>query len=191
MPSVATTRVTPEEYLERERKAEFKHEYRDGEMVAMNGASRWHVRIVTNLVRELSQRLRDTPCNVYSTDLRLAARPARLFTYPDVIVTCGEEQYIDEHFDTLLNPALIFEVLSESTKAYDRGKKFQSYRTVESLRDYVLVSQEKVHVEHWVRQPDNEWNKTELGNATDTIRFSSLGVELPLSEIYLKIKFPA
>jgi Uma2 family endonuclease len=191
MPSVVTRRVTPEEYLEREREAEFRHEYREGEIVAMSEASRWHGRIVNNLAGELRQRLRNRKCYVYSTDLRLAARTARLYTYPDVIVTCGEEQYIDDQFDTLLNPVVLFEVLSDSTKAYDRGKKFQSYRTVESLRDYVLVAQDKIHVEHWTRQPNHEWTKTEFRNRADAIKFSSIDVELPLSEIYLKVDLPA
>jgi Uma2 family endonuclease len=191
MSSVAARRLTPEEYLEQERKAELKHEYRDGEIVAMSGASRWHGRIVNNLGGELRQRLRNSPCHVYSNDLRLAARPARLYTYPDVIVTCGEEQYIDGHFDTLLNPVVIFEVLSESTKAYDRGKKFQSYRTLESLQDYVLVAQDKMHVEHWSRQPDNEWTKAEFHSLEDVLAFSSIKVELPVAEIYLKIDLSA
>jgi Uma2 family endonuclease len=188
MASIVTRRVTPEEYLEFEPAAEFRHEYRDGEILAMSGASRWHVRLVTNLVVALGNQLRDTHCNVYSTDLRLSAAPARLFTYPDVMVTCGDERFLDQHFDTLLNPVVLIEVLSESTKSYDRGKKFKSYQTLESLRDYLLVAQDEMHVEHWQRQPDGNWTKTEFRNPEDIVKLVFIGAELRVADIYLKVK---
>lgn len=187
MSSVLSRRVTPEKYLEFERAAEFRHEYRDGEIVAMSGASRSHGRIVINLGGELRERLRDRPCNVYSADLRVAVTSARLYTYPDVIVTCGKEQYLDDRFDTLLNPVVIIEVLSNSTMAYDRGKKFQNYSALDSLCDYMLVAQDKIHVEHWTRQPPGDWIGAEFHARTDAIRLDSIDVELPVSEIYLKV----
>ncbi len=133
MPSQLKARLTPEEYLAIERKATYKSEYVNGEMFAMSGASPHHVLIVTNVVAELRQQLKQRPCTVYSTDLRVKVRPTGLYTYPDVIVVCGQPQFDDEQQDTLLNPTVIVEVLSESTKDYDRGGKFEHYRGLMSL----------------------------------------------------------
>src|ERR1044072_9754283 len=125
---------TPEEYLEMERKADCKNEYFNGEIFAMGGASPRHVLIVTNVVSELRTQLKNRPCTVYSTDLRVRVSATGLYTYPDVIVVCGEPRFADDHRDTLLNPTLIVEVLSNSTKDYDRGDKFEQYRALESFR---------------------------------------------------------
>lgn len=191
MASIVTRRVTPEEYLELERAAEFRHEYRDGEIVAMSGASRWHVRIVSNLVAELGTQFRETACNVYPIDLRVSADASRLFTYPDVIITCGEEKFLDKHFETLLNPVVLIEVLSPSTKSYDRGEKFRRYRTLESLREYLLVAQDEMHIEHWTRQSDGNWTKTEFRNPDEIIKLVSVGAELRVTEVYRKVELKA
>jgi Uma2 family endonuclease len=179
--------MSVEEYLEFERQAERKHEYLNGEVFAMAGASRRHVLIVTNLVRELGQHLRPRPCEVYSTDLRLRVTPTGLFTYPDVIVVCGEPRFAPEDPDTLLNPLLIVEVLSESTKNYDRGEKFRHYRALESLQEYLLVAQETVHVEHYVRQEDGSWRLTETEDPAAAIQLASIGCLLPVATIYEKV----
>src|SRR2546426_6586677 len=150
-------RYNPEEYLALERKAEHKSEYFAGEIFAMTGASERHNLIVTNLVRELSLQLKGRPCKTYSSDMRVKVGATGLFTYPDVIVVCGPTQFDDEQQDTVVNPSVIIEVLSKSTEGYDRGEKFAHYRKLESLTDYLLVSQTKPHVEHYVRQPDNQW----------------------------------
>ena len=121
------TLLTEEEYLAAERQAEFRSEYFAGEMFAMTGATRQHNRIVTNLVARLDEQLREGPCNVYANDLRVKVESTGLYTYPDVIVTCGQEKFADDVFDILLNPLVIIEVLSDSTEAYDRGKKFEHY----------------------------------------------------------------
>ncbi len=146
MATVPGERLTVEEYLERERKAEFKSEYFAGETFAMSGASRRHVLVATNISSDLRQSLRSRLCKVYAANLRVAVSPTGLYTYPDVVVTCGDEQFHDEQFDTLLNPRFIIEVLSESTKDYDRGQKFESYRALESLQEYLTVAQDRVHV---------------------------------------------
>ena len=190
MSTLQSTYITPEEYLARERKAETKSEYFRGEMFAMAGASRRHGLIITNLVRELSQRLRKRECNVYSTDLRVAVSLVGLYTYPDVVIVCGKESFADDQLDTLLNPTIIIEVLSDSTRDYDRGQKFESYRTLPSLKEYLTVAQDKVHVEQWTRQQDQRWLLTEYGDPSAMLSVESIAVELRLSDIYEKVELP-
>ena len=189
MGSHPKTRYTPEEYLTLERSSETKHEYFNGEIFGMSGASKQHVLIVTNLIVELGTQLKRGPCGVYSTDLRVKVAPTGLYTYPDVIVICEEAQFSDEQKDTLLNPALIIEVLSESTKDYDRGGKFEQYRTINSFVEYLLIAQDRPHVEHHERQVDGSWILHETNSLEDTIRLKSVPCSLPLSEIYNKIDF--
>ncbi len=191
MPSQPKTYITPEEYLAIERQAEYKSEYFNGEMFAMTGAGERHVLIVTNVVAELRGQLRQRPCTVYSTDLRVRVSPTGLYTYPDVVVVCGQPQFADDQRDTLLNPTLIVEVLSESTKDYDRGGKFEHYRTLVSFSEYVLIAQDRYHVEHFVRQSDNRWLLSETNRLEDTIRLSSVGCDLALAEVYDKVEMPA
>src|SRR2546427_4844189 len=164
MSSQANKRYTAEEYLALERQAECKSEYYAGDIFAMAGASRWHNLIVTNVVRELSLQLKERPCTTYPSDMRIKISPTGLYTYPDVTVVCGEAQFEDTQQDTLLNPTLIVEVLSESTAAYDRGGKFTHYRKLTSLMEYVFIAQTKPHIEHYVRQPDNRWLLAETNN---------------------------
>ncbi len=191
MSSQPKTYIPPEEYLAIERQADYKSEYFNGEMFAMAEASPRHVLIVTNLVAELRGQLRRRPCTVYSTDLRVRVSPTGLYTYPDVIVVCGQVQLADDKKDTLLNPTLIIEVLSESTKDYDRGSKLQHYRALASLMEYVVVDQERCHVEHWVRQPEDRWLFSETNDVTDTIRLSTIECDLVLAEVYDKVELAA
>lgn len=190
MATAASGYVTPEEYLERERKAEFKSEYFRGQIVAMGGASRYHGRIVTNLIQEIGQQLRNRDCNLYASELRVSVSRAGMYAYPDIVVTCGEEKFVDDAFDTLLNPVLIIEVLSKSTQIYDRGQKFEAYRCSESLSEYVMVAQDKMQLEQYTRQQDGRWLFGEWNRPADLIRFESIGVDVPLSNIYAKIDFP-
>jgi Uma2 family endonuclease len=185
------THLTPEEYLTIERKAEYKSEYLNGEMFAMSSASPQHVLIVTNVIAELRGQLKHRPCTAYSSDLRVRVNPTGLYTYPDVVVVCGQPQFADDERDTLLNPTLIVEVLSESTKDYDRGGKFEHYRTLASFSEYVLVAQDRYHVEHFVRQPDNRWLLAETNRLADTIHLSSIDCDLALTEVYDKVEMPA
>jgi Uma2 family endonuclease len=185
MPSTAT-RVSPEEYLERERAAELKSEYRDGVIVAMSGASLRHERIIGNLYFSLRAQLRG--CEVFVSNLRLAVRAVNLFAYPDIMVICGDPQTADDRQDIVLNPTVLIEVLSKSTAKYDRGEKFAAYRTIPSLKEYLTVAQDKIHVEQHVRQPDEQWLLTQFNDMQETIRLESISVDLRVAEIYENIE---
>ena len=181
--------VTPEEYLEVEELAERKSEYLNGEMFLMAGTTSSHNLIVTNLVGELRNQLRKRKCNIYSQDLRARVSPTGLYTYPDVMVTCGEEQFLNgPKTSTLLNPILIIEVLSDSTKDYDRGEKFEHYRSLASLKEYVTVDQAKPHVEHWKFQKVGSWLLHEFHQPADVIDLG-FEVSLRLADLYEKVTF--
>jgi Uma2 family endonuclease len=182
------SRYTAEEYLALERKAEYKSEFVNGMIVALAGATRPHKLIAANVLGELHGQLRGRPCEAYMSDMRVKVSPTGLYTYPDVVVACGDIRLEDEHADTLLNPTLIVEVLSPSTEAYDRGEKFAHYRRLESLREYILVSQDKVRIESYVRQGE-QWLLSEAGSLDETIRLESIGCDLLLRDVYDKVRF--
>ncbi|HEV7904884.1 MAG TPA: Uma2 family endonuclease [Pyrinomonadaceae bacterium] len=184
---VKTTYVTPEEYLSLERKAESKSEYLDGEIFAMTGASKNHNFIAGNVFSALKQHLRERPCEIYISDMRVKIPSANLYTYPDVAVVCGESQFEDDAVDTLLNPTLIVEVLSKSTAAYDRTTKFGYYRTLVSVAEYLLIAQNGYHVEHYVKQPDNRWMLSDFRSLEDVLQLDSVQCSLALGEIYYKV----
>lgn len=181
--------LTPEEYLAIERQAEVRSEYLDGEMFAMTGGSLRHNLIVSNLIRELSLQLKNRPCQVYPSDLRVHVPATGLYTYPDAIVVCGEPRLEDRGFDTLLNPILIAEVLSPATEAYDRGKKFEHYRTIESLAEYLLIAQDEPRVEQYLRQDGNRWLLTAMAGLDGSVALPSIQCELSLAEVYDKVSF--
>ena len=183
-------RITPRQYLALERKADFKSEYHDGFIIAMAGTSREHSLIAGNLHGDIWSQLKKRPCEVHVNDLRVRVSPTGLYTYPDVVAVCGEAEFEDDEVDTLLNPTMIAEVLSPSTESYDRGDKFAHYRQLSSLREYVLIAQDKVLVEHYTRQ-GNDWLLTELRGLDDTLQLASIQCEVSLREIYAKVKFPA
>jgi len=180
---------TPEQYLEIERKAEYKSEYYAGQMFAMAGASREHNLITGNIVGELRSLLRGEPCETYPSDMKVLVSASGLYTYPDVSVACGEPQFLDRQGDVLLNPLVIVEVLSDSTEAYDRGAKFALYQRVESLQEYVLVSQDKARVERYVRQPGGRWLYSRADGLEVEVPLEALGCCLLLSEVYDRIMF--
>ncbi|HEX3582641.1 MAG TPA: Uma2 family endonuclease [Thermoanaerobaculia bacterium] len=182
-------RLSPEEYLRLERAAEWKSEYIDGEMFAMAGASPRHGFIVGNLVRELGNLVRQGPCNVASSDLRVATDVHRHYTYPDVVVICDPLEFVDGHRDTVTNPTLIAEVLSESTQNYDRGEKFERYRAVPSLAEYLLVAQDRTHVELYTRQPGGEWVLREWNDGGAEVELASVHCRLRIAEVYAKVVF--
>lgn len=182
--------LSPEDYLALERRAEFKSEYFDGEIFAMAGASEPHNLITINTIRELSIQLKKRPCKAYANDMRVKVSPTGLFTYPDVIVVCGQAQFDDSQRDTLLNPTLIVEVLSDSTEAYDRGRKFEHYRKLESLMEYVLIAQHRPHVESYRRQPDQRWVLTESDGLESSLRLDAIDCELARAELYDKVEWP-
>ena len=180
--------LTPEEYLTRERKALTKSEYRDGRIYAMPGASRAHNLITAHVTGELYIQLRTRSCEVYPSDMRVKMSAAGLYTYPDVIVVCDEPRFEDSHFDTLLNPTVLIEVLSPSTAAYDRGEKFRRYQYLDSLCEYVLISQDRVRVEHYLQQ-EQGWDLTEFRSLADVCQLASIECELSLQAIYAKVQF--
>lgn len=183
-----TPYLTPHEYLQRERKSETKHEYYNGEVFAMSGGSPSHNQICVNVSGELRQRLRERDCIVYSSDQRVKVSRTGLYTYPDVTVVCGEAKFDEDGNDTLLNPKVLIEVLSPSTADYDRGGKFKHYRSLPSLEEYVTISQDRPLVEHFVRDGER-WVLTEIDSSGDSLILKSLECELPLTEIYLKVRF--
>ena len=184
-------RLTPEEYLRIERAAEWKSEYIDGEMFAMSGASWRHNVIVTNIVRLLGNQLLGGPCAVVSQDQRVATDQRRHYTYPDVVVVCDPPQFVDDQFDTVTNPSLIVEVLSDSTEKYNRGAKFERYRAVPSLAEYMLVSQDRLHVELYTRQVRGEWILREWNDSAAEIDIVSLRCRMKTTEIYANVNFDA
>ena len=175
--------ITPEEYLIRERAALAKSEYYRGEMLAMAGTSRAHSLIVSNLTIQIGSQLRSRDCEIHASDMRLLVSDTGLYTYPDVMVVCGKPVLAGQHFDTLTNPILIIEVLSESTEDYDRGRKFHQYMRSPSLREYLTVSQTEMSVDHSVRQTDGGWLLKEIGPQTGTLSLASLGVALSFADI--------
>lgn len=179
---------TPEEYLARERKALDKSEYHDGRIYAMPGASRKHNLITGNTLAELHVQLRNRVCEVYPSDMRVKVSSTGTYTYPDVVVVCEEPQFEDSYFDTLLNPTVLIEVLSPSTAAYDRGEKFASYQKLDSLCEYVLISQDRIRVEYYLRQQQT-WDLTEFHSLSDVFQLVSIACELSLQEIYAKVQF--
>jgi len=181
-------KLTPEEYLAIERKAEYRSEYFAGEMFAMAGASRRHNLITSNIIRVLGNQLLESDCNVYSSDLRTKIESIGKYTYADVVVACAEERFEDRENDTLLNPVVIIEVLSDSTEAYDRGKKFEYYQSIHSLVEYILVSQTLHRVEQYVRQNERMWTYAEFHSADDIVQLNAIKCKLVLRDVYAKIK---
>jgi Uma2 family endonuclease len=183
--------LSEEEYLRLERESEVRHEYLAGEIFAMVGASRAHNLIAGNTYARLHAQLRKRPCEIYNNDMRVRVPVAKLYTYPDIIVTCGDSQFADEEFDTLLNPTTIIEVLSPSTESYDRGKKFQYYRTIRSLKEYLLVTQDAYHIDQFVRQGEINWLLTEHDGPTATVHLASIDCTLALANLYEKVDIPS
>jgi Uma2 family endonuclease len=189
MVSQLKTHLTVEEYLSLERSAEGRNEYLKGEIFAMTGASIRHNLIAGNIFAGLKQKLKTTDCKAFVSDMRVGVPTAELYTYPDVVVICGEPKLQDDYLDTLLNPVLIVEVLSKSTASYDRATKFGYYRTIESLTEYVLVAQDERKVEQYVKQPDGRWLITDIVSAEARVELVSVGCTLTLKNIYEDIEF--
>lgn len=187
----AQFRITmmPEDYLEQERNAPFKSEYYAGQVYAMAGASPRHVLITTNTTASLVSQLKGRPCFVYATDLRLKVGTTGLYTYPDLMVVCRKPRFEDRQRDTLLNPNVLIEVLSESTEAYDRGEKFSMYRTLDSLTDYLLIAQTHPMIEHFVRRPNGQWVLSDFRGMEAAAEIASIDCTLPLADVYDKVAF--
>ncbi len=184
---VAQTYLTLEEYLAFERKATTKHEYLNGQIVAMSGASFAHNFLTMNVANQLYNQLIGGACQVAASDMRVKATQTGSYFYPDVVVVCGEPRAEDDTFDTLLNPTLIVEILSPSTETYDKGEKFEHYQQIASLKDYILISQDKVHIEHYCRQGAG-WLQTEFAELEDVLSLRSIDCELRLQDVYRRVE---
>lgn len=175
---------TPQEYLELEREAEYKSEYYQGEIFAMAGASRNHNRITENLSIDIGLFLKGKSCRSYSSDFRTHIPANGLYTYPDLLVVCGKEEYIDEEFDTLLNPTIVIEVLSESTADYDQGSKFGLYRSISTLEEYVVIDSRSIKAMVWRKERGTWLLATETEDLESSIQLASIGLILPFRAIY-------
>lgn len=193
-------RYSVEEYLAAERESEERHEYLDGQIYAMAGESPEHGAICTNIGGQLYAQMRGTPCQVFSKDMKVRSGPAPklgrtmkgLYSYPDLIVVCGKLKLYDEHRDVLLNPAVIVEVLSTATEAFDRGEKWARYQTwLPELTDYLLVSQTKPRIDHFHRRAEGEWLYSLVNNLEESLRLDSIDCVLHLTDVYDRIVFPA
>jgi Uma2 family endonuclease len=192
------TILTEDEYLAFERAAEDRHIYVDGEVFAMAGESGEHADISTNIVISLGTQLDDSPCRVRTGNSRVRSgplpksprRPRGLYFYPDIFVVCDEPKYLDDHKDVVLNPKVIFEILSESTEAFDRGGKFTRYQDYNpTLTDYILVSQDRARIEQYQRQKDGAWKYTRFDGLKAVVKIDSIKCKLKSAEVYKRIKF--
>jgi Uma2 family endonuclease len=186
------TYLTPEQYLEIESNAEFKSEYYQGEMFAMAGAGESHNLLVANLIIGLGAQLLSGPCRIYPSDMRLRVEKTGLHTYPDVMVVCSGPQFTGKNRVTLLNPTLIVEVLSPSTEAYDRGRKFDQYKSILSFQQYLLVASDRIHVDLFTRQLDGDWLlKSADPPEEDSLKLQSIGCRLTLADLYRNVDLTA
>jgi len=195
MSTLPVPHLSPQEYLAIERdsatfeKGQGRHEYFAGQMFAMSGASRKHNLISGNIFAKLHAHLAGHPCEAYVNDMRVKVDSSGLYTYPDVIIVCDKPQFEDDEVDTLLNPQIIIEVLSKSTESYDRGKKFEHYRRLPSLDEYLLVSQDEPHIEHFVKQSDAHWLLSEATGLDASIEIPGVDYRLLLADVYAKVPF--
>ena len=179
--------ISPEEYLEAERRAETKSEYLDGQIYATSGASLAHNRLVANLVAAVHAQLKGGPCFALPSDMRIRVPETGLYTYPDVSVVCGEPKLEDSHKDILLNPIVLIEVFGDSTEGYDRGRKFEHYRRIASLQEYMLVSQSEPRIEMYRRQTAREWLLTEAFGVEESVELPSVRCVLRLDDVYDRV----
>lgn len=187
--STTLQRITPQEYLIRERQASIKSEFYQGKIFAMGGGSANHSLIAANFVGEARNSLKGRPCAVFTSDLRVQVQSTGLYTYPDATIVCGELLFDDDHRDTLLNPTVIVEVLSDSTEKCDRGKKSNHYRQIASLKELILIAQDRSHVERFTRQANGDWLFHEQKELTADFELKSLGISIAISELYRGVKF--
>ena len=188
-PALKYNYISPEEYLEAERAALEKHEYSQGEIFAMSGASLKHNKIFSNLFRDIAFKIKGKGCRPYGSNLRIHIPKNTLFTYPDISIICGEPDLTDDKFDTATNPSVIIELLSKSTRNYDKGEKFTLYRDIDSLQEYILVDTEKVYVEKHIRNADNSWQITEYKTLDSSFIITTFSLSFLLKDIYEDLSF--
>ena len=180
--------MTEAEYLDHERASITKSDYYDGHVYAMTGAKEPHNLIAGNVIASLHGQLRRKPCRVYPSDMRVKVIQTGLNTYPDVVVLCGVPQFVDEKHDTITNPIVIIEILSPSTERYDRGMKFRHYRSIETLHDYILIAQDRQHIEHYTRHENGQWLFEETSINEERISIQSIECVLSLEDTYEKVE---
>ncbi|PIE44170.1 MAG: hypothetical protein CSA50_01800 [Gammaproteobacteria bacterium] len=190
MPAAQLPALDPATYLKQERKATEKSEYLNGHVYAMAGASREHNQLVFNLAGLLHAQLRGSPCSAFVNDMRVRSDTTESYFYPDLTVVCSDAEFEDDEMDTLLNPVLIIEVLSPSTEGYDRGAKFAHYRRIESLHEYVLITQDRYSIERYVRNDGGLWTLSEVSTLDAAIELTTIGCRLQLNEVYEKVSMP-
>jgi Uma2 family endonuclease len=188
MSEPAVKHISIAEYLEMERAAIEKHEYYKGEIFAMSGARVKHNRIQMNFLGATHGFLRGKDCEVFGSDLRIHIPSNSLFTYPDAVIICNGLELLDEEFDTVLNPKVIVEVLSKSTQSYDRGDKFNLYRAIPSLKEYIMISSETIGLEHYIKQENNTWLLKEYSQLSDSLLIQSIDFSILLSELYAGVE---
>lgn len=186
--STAKKRFSPQEYLALERQAETRSQYFGGKMFAMSGASYDHNIIKDNLARKTGNQLEKGPCRVVTSDMRVKVNATGLYTYSDMVIVCGEPAFEDGYFDTLLNPQVVIEVLSDSTAKYDRGAKFRNYQQVPSLQEYVLISQDQPLIERYARQTDGSWNLVTFDDRYGAFAFATVCARVPMAETYSGVR---
>jgi Uma2 family endonuclease len=188
-PALKYNYISQEEYLEQERAATEKHEYYQGEIFAMSGASLKHNRVFSNLFIGIGNQLKGKGCQPYGSDLRIHVPKNTLYTYPDISIICGDPNLMDEKFDTATNPSVIIELLSKSTRNYDRIEKFSLYRDIDTLQEYILVDTEKTHVEKHIRHADNSWQLTDYRLLENSFTIDTVQIILSLKDIYEGVSF--
>jgi len=194
MSTAEKRRLTPAEYLAIEVASEGRHEFYDGEMFAMSGGSYWHNLVKDNLARALGNRLASRGCTVLTSDQRVKVDATGLYTYPDVVVFCGKPVFEDGVHYSAINPLVLAEVLSDSTEKYDRGVKFGHYRQLPSVEEFLVLAQDRVSVERYRRQTAGDpgsWLLTAVTDPAGTVDFESLGIAVPVAEIYSSVEFPS
>lgn len=181
--------ISPDDYLEQERSAFNKHEYFKGDIVAMAGASVTHNRIVANIIRKVGNLLEGTNCEIFPSDLRVSVSSEQSFTYPDATIICGGPDLLDDKFDTVKNPSVIFEVVSPSTEHNDRGRKFFFYMQIPDFKEYILINSTSYYIQTGRKQEDGSWKFEDLKNVNDTLKIETVQHQIPLAEIYANVKF--
>lgn len=188
-PALKYNYISPEEYLAAEREATEKHEYYQGEVFAMNGASREHNDIFSNLFGEIGFKLKGKGYKPYGSDFRTHVQKNTLYTYPDILIICGDPELTDDNFDTVTNPSVIIEILSRSTRDYDIGKKFMLYRDIPSLKEYIVVDSEKIFVQNNIKLSDKSWQMTDYTSLEEILTIEVVQIKLSLKEIYQDVSF--
>ena len=183
-PALKYNNISAEEYLKQERAATEKHEYYQGEIFAMSGASKEHNEIFSNFFGDIAHQLKGKGCKPYGSDFRVHIPKNTLYTYPDIIIVCGEPEFTDDKMDTVTNPSVIVEILSKSTRNYDKGEKFTLYRDITTLKEYILVDTEKIHVEKHIRHADNSWQLTDYRYIEEYFTIDCVQISLLLKDIY-------